>query len=208
MSSVNRGECVNTGGLYRPTHLCVAHFELHKTFQIFFCDVVSLFFLGGGGVMVHVSGGRGLCGVSERGGVIFFSSGLSQAGGKSCLAVWRSGLWSLMVRAGRDCGRDGWGPLQYYLLCWRIVQGKCPGWRGEGHRWSLQLCSLSAGGSCGLLHYSSRTRQWYSWSASSQRFPCRKWWGWVEGDLLFSTGGESVGECCSFLESDVVKKLQ
>ncbi len=30
VSSVNRGECVTTGGLYRPTHLCVAHFELHK----------------------------------------------------------------------------------------------------------------------------------------------------------------------------------
>ncbi len=27
---VRRGECVTTGGLYRPTHLCVAHFELHK----------------------------------------------------------------------------------------------------------------------------------------------------------------------------------
>ncbi len=26
----DRGECVTTGGLYRPTHLCVAHFELHK----------------------------------------------------------------------------------------------------------------------------------------------------------------------------------
>ncbi len=30
VSSVNIGECVTTGGLYRPTHLCVAHFELHK----------------------------------------------------------------------------------------------------------------------------------------------------------------------------------
>ncbi len=30
MSSAHRGECVSTGGLYRPTHLCVAHFELHK----------------------------------------------------------------------------------------------------------------------------------------------------------------------------------
>ncbi len=56
MSSAHRGECVTTGGLYRPTHLCVAHFELHKTSLIvFFCDVVRL----GGGEMVHVSGGRG-----------------------------------------------------------------------------------------------------------------------------------------------------
>ncbi len=39
-------------------------------------------------------------------------------------------------------------------FCWSIVQGKCPGWMGEGHRWSLQLCSLSAVGSCSLLHYS------------------------------------------------------
>ncbi len=30
MSSAHRGECVTTGGLYMPTHLCVAHFELHK----------------------------------------------------------------------------------------------------------------------------------------------------------------------------------
>ncbi len=40
VSSVSRGECVTTGGLYRPTHLCVAHFELHKSF--FSCDVVRL----------------------------------------------------------------------------------------------------------------------------------------------------------------------
>ncbi len=47
MSSASRGECVTTGGLYRPTHLCVAHFELHKkSFIVFFHDVVRL---GGGG---------------------------------------------------------------------------------------------------------------------------------------------------------------
>ncbi len=34
MSSAHRGECVTTGGLYRPTHLCVAHFELHKKIQL------------------------------------------------------------------------------------------------------------------------------------------------------------------------------
>ncbi len=34
VSSVSRGKCVFTGGLYRLTHLCVAHFELHK--KVFF----------------------------------------------------------------------------------------------------------------------------------------------------------------------------
>ncbi len=68
---VHRGECVTTGGLYRPTHLCVAHFELHKKFHtVFFFGVVRL----GGGCLergvVHVSGGIGLHGVSEGGGVI------------------------------------------------------------------------------------------------------------------------------------------
>ncbi len=87
MSSAHRGECVTTGGLYRPTHLCVAHFELHKkSSQLFlWCGKVG----GGGGVWrgrgrgVHVSGGRGLHGVSEGGGGDL-SSGLSQPGGKSC----------------------------------------------------------------------------------------------------------------------------
>ncbi len=87
-------------------------------------------------------------------------SGLSQPGGKQ--AVEQSGgagsdVPVLMVGAGKDCGRDGWSPSRCYLLCWSIVQGKCPGLRGEGHRLSLQLCSLSTGGS--LRPYSSRTRQ-------------------------------------------------
>ncbi len=30
MSSVHGGECVTTGGLYRPTHLCVAHLNCTK----------------------------------------------------------------------------------------------------------------------------------------------------------------------------------
>ncbi len=43
MSSAHRGECVTTGGLYRPTHLCVAHFELHKKVSYsFFFGVVRL----------------------------------------------------------------------------------------------------------------------------------------------------------------------
>ncbi len=70
MSSASRGECVTTGGLYRPTHLCVAHFELHKkSFIVFFHDVVRL---GGGGGGVQWSMFQevgGLYWVSERGGV-------------------------------------------------------------------------------------------------------------------------------------------
>ncbi len=50
MSSANRGECVTIGGFYRPTHLCVAHFELHKKVaDSFFCDVVRLGVFGGWG---------------------------------------------------------------------------------------------------------------------------------------------------------------
>ncbi len=70
---MHRGECVTTGGLYRPTHLCVAHLNCTKKVQCFF----SFFFFGVvrfGGVLerggVHGSGGRGLHGVSEGGGVI------------------------------------------------------------------------------------------------------------------------------------------
>ncbi len=58
VSSVNRGQCVTTGGLYRPTHLCVAHLKLHKSksLTVVSCDVVMLGGGGGGGgEMVHVS---------------------------------------------------------------------------------------------------------------------------------------------------------
>ncbi len=52
MSSDIEG-CVTTGGLYRPTHLCVAHFELHKKsfIQFFFlwCGKVGGCSEGGGG---------------------------------------------------------------------------------------------------------------------------------------------------------------
>ncbi len=37
---------------------------------------------------------------------------------------------------------------RYYWLYWSIVQGKCPGWRGEGHRWFFQLCSLEGLAAC------------------------------------------------------------
>ncbi len=57
MSSAHRGECVTTGGLYRPTHLCVAHFELHKeqkNKKVFCFGVVRL-----GGVFGEGGEGRG-----------------------------------------------------------------------------------------------------------------------------------------------------
>ncbi len=65
---MHRGECAATGGLYRPTHLCVAHLNCTKKFTVFFFGVVRLEGVWWWGV--HVSGGRGLHGVSEGGGVI------------------------------------------------------------------------------------------------------------------------------------------
>ncbi len=52
MSSAHRGECVTTGGLYWPTHLCVAHFELHKkdSHRFFLCVVRLGGVWRGGGV--------------------------------------------------------------------------------------------------------------------------------------------------------------
>ncbi len=58
MCSAHRGECVTTGGLYGPTHLCVAHFELHKKSSIQFflwCGKVGGCLEGRGG------GGDGPC---------------------------------------------------------------------------------------------------------------------------------------------------
>ncbi len=60
VSSVNRGEFVTTGGLYRPTHL-------FSTLRIAPKKSQTVFFFFGGGV--RVTGGRGLYGVSESGGV-------------------------------------------------------------------------------------------------------------------------------------------
>ncbi len=162
---MHRGECVTTGGLYRPTHLCVAHWIAQKSLHfVLWCGRLGDVWRGWG--MVHVSGGRGLHGVSEAGGVIWVQGSHSlgekaveQSGGAGSDAP---GTVFLMVGAGRDCGRGGWGPSRCCWFCWSIVQGKCPGWMGEGHRWSLQPCSLSAGGSCGQQHCSSRTRQWCS----------------------------------------------
>ncbi len=56
---VHRGECVTTGGLYRPTHLCVAHLNCtenrkqKKKFTVFlWCGKV-------GGVFGEGEGGGG-----------------------------------------------------------------------------------------------------------------------------------------------------
>ncbi len=59
MSSANRGECVTTGGLYRHTYLCVAHFKLHKKVKVGKVGEGSMFWEVGG-----------LYGVSERDRVI------------------------------------------------------------------------------------------------------------------------------------------
>ncbi len=56
MYSAHRGECgFSTGGLYMPTHLCLAHFELHKkkSSQFFALVLVRL----GGGVLESEGGG-------------------------------------------------------------------------------------------------------------------------------------------------------
>ncbi len=50
---MHRGECVTTGGLYRPTHLCVAHLNCTKKVHSFFFDEVRL---GGGGSMFQEVG--------------------------------------------------------------------------------------------------------------------------------------------------------
>ncbi len=77
MSSAYRGECVTTGGFVQAHSPVCSTLELHreqknkKSSQFFFGVVRLGGGVGGrGGEMVHVSGGRGLRGVSEGGGVI------------------------------------------------------------------------------------------------------------------------------------------
>ncbi len=91
--------------------------------------------------------GGGLYGVSERGGDIWVQG--SQPGGKSCSAVWRSGLWCsgtifLMVGAGKRLW-EGW--VGSFTILVVLLEHRAR--KGEGHQWSLQLWSLSTGGSCG-----------------------------------------------------------
>ncbi len=74
-----------------------------------------------------------------------------RAGGKviefRALTAWGKKLLSslaeraLMLRYRLPDGRswkrlwEGWvGSFTMLLVCWSIVQGKCPGWMGEGHR--------------------------------------------------------------------------
>ncbi len=68
---VHRGECVTTGGLYGPTHLCVARLNCTKKVHSIFFDEVRLgegVWRGGGWSMFQ---GVGVCmGFSEGGGVI------------------------------------------------------------------------------------------------------------------------------------------
>ncbi len=52
---MHRGECVTTGGLYRPTHLCVAHLNCTKKVHSFFFDEGKV----GGGCFEEGEGGGG-----------------------------------------------------------------------------------------------------------------------------------------------------
>ncbi len=56
---MHRGECVTTGGLYGPTHLCVAHLNCTKKVHSIFFDEVRLGggVFGGGGSMFQEVGG-------------------------------------------------------------------------------------------------------------------------------------------------------
>ncbi len=96
VSSAHRGECVTTGGLYRPTHLCVAHFELHEKVHSFFlwCGKVGGCLEGGGG------GGSmfqevGVCMGFQRGAGWFEFRALT-AWGKKLLSSLAE--WALMLR--------------------------------------------------------------------------------------------------------------
>ncbi len=53
---MHRGECVTTGGLYGPTHLCVAHLNCTKKVHSIFFDEVRL---GGGSMFQEVGGCMG-----------------------------------------------------------------------------------------------------------------------------------------------------
>ncbi len=57
MSSAHRGECVTTGGLYRPTHLCVVHLNCTKNKKKKF--TVFLLWCGKVGGGVFGEGGEG-----------------------------------------------------------------------------------------------------------------------------------------------------
>ncbi len=130
MSSANRGECVTTGGLYRPTHLCVAHFELQ--------------FGGGGGggylrwsMFQEVGEVGGLYGVSERGRVIWVQGSQMLRNrlpdGRSWKRLWEGwvGSFTILLALLEYCIRkisrmEGRGaPMIFsalFTVCWRVLQ--------------------------------------------------------------------------------------
>ncbi len=94
VSSAHRGECATTGGFVQAhSPVCSTLWIAQKSFiQFFFFGVVRLggVWRGRGGGVIHVSGGRGLHGVSEGGGV-FWS-----------VFIWR-GPAGRMSETDRDC---------------------------------------------------------------------------------------------------------
>ncbi len=89
---VHRGECVTTGGLYRPTHLCVAHFELHK-------KVSYSFFLWRGKVGWCLEGGGGWSMFQEVGDCMGFQRGAGWFEFRALTAWGKKLLSSLAERA-------------------------------------------------------------------------------------------------------------
>ncbi len=69
---MHRGECVTTGGLYGPTHLCVAHLNCTKKVHSIFFDEVRL---GVGGGVLRGGGGGGGVMFQEVGGCMGFQRG-------------------------------------------------------------------------------------------------------------------------------------
>ncbi len=67
---MHRGECAATGGLYRPTHLCVALLNCTKKVHSFFflwCGKVGGFLVGVGGGGVSMFQEVGVCMGFQRG---------------------------------------------------------------------------------------------------------------------------------------------
>ncbi len=101
----------------QPTHLCVAHSELHNVqcfhvVHVVWCGVVWCGVVGWGGVLV--SGAMVVDEVSEGGEVIGIEGSHSlgekaveQSGGAGSDAPVPSSRWQEL---GRDGGRDGCGP--------------------------------------------------------------------------------------------------
>ncbi len=121
------------------------------------------------------------------------------------LAAWGKKLLSSLVERALMLPVPSsftFGPSRYYWLYWSIVQGKYPGWRGEGHWWFLQRCSLSAGGSC-----SSRTDSDAAGQHTLNGSPVEGGEdGWRE--TCSFQPAEKCRRCCAFLEIDMVLVVQ